>query len=257
MRRLLFWVLAGMISIALTTLVFLPATWMAAIVETQTGGRLTLGDAQGSLWRGSAFIGGAAGRNDPVTPLLPGRFSWRLSPMVLLGSLDAELKNTAALSQPVMLTGSWRQWQISPAAITLPAERLAALGAPFNTIQPSGQMRLSWAPLQLAQRDGAIELTGSMNLEISDIASRMSPVKPLGDYNLAFDLQGQQATVLLKTLHGPMLLDGAGMFSNGYMQFSGTAQAEAGHDERLANFLNLLGQRRRIGDKDIIALEFK
>ena len=58
---------------------------MAGADPGEADGRaLTLGDARGTLWHGSAFIGGAAGVNDPVTPLLPGRFSWRLSPAVLL-----------------------------------------------------------------------------------------------------------------------------------------------------------------------------
>lgn len=257
MRRLLIWSLAGMVSAALTALAFFPATWLASLVEMQTAGRLTLGDAQGTLWRGSAFIGGAAGGNDPMAPLFPGRFAWRLSPMVLLGSVDAELENTAALSQPVSVTGDWHQWQESPAAITLPAERLAALGAPLNTVQPSGQMRFSWQPLQLTRQDGKIELAGTMNLELNDIASRLSPVKPLGAYDLALAWRGSQATVTLKTVKGPMLLNGSGMFSNGHLQFSGTAQAEAGQEEKLANLLNLMGQRRKQGDRDVIALEFK
>lgn len=230
---------------------------MASIVETQTAGRLTLGDAQGSLWRGSAFIGGAPGGNDPVTPLLPGRFSWRLSPMLLLGQVDAELENTAALSRPVSVIGSWHQWLISPAAISLPAERLAALGAPLNSVQPSGQMRLSWEQLQLVRQGGEIEMTGTMNLEMNDIASRLSPVKPLGTYNLAFDWRGQQAAATLKTVQGPLLLSGSGMFANGRLQFSGKAETEAGQEERLANLLGLLGQRRKEGGKDVIALEFK
>ena len=238
-------------------LMFFPAAWMAATVEKQTAGRLTLGDAHGTLWRGSAFIGGAASGSDAVTPLLPGRFSWRLSPMVLLGSIDAELENPEALSQPISVTGSWQQWQVSPGAILLPAERLAALGAPLNTVQPSGQMRLSWELLQLTRQDGKIEATGAMNMEMNDLASRMSPVKPLGSYNLAFDWRGLQADVTLKTVKGPMLLSGSGMFNDGRLQFSGKAEAEAGQEERLANFLNLLGQRRKEGDKDVIALEFK
>ena len=257
MRRLVIWLLAGTASIALTMLIFFPATWMVAMIEKQTAGRLTIGDARGTLWRGSAFIGGAAGGSDPVTPLLPGRFSWQLSPMVLLGSVDAKLENPEALSQPISVTGNWHQWQVSPAAILLTAERLAALGAPLNTVQPSGQMRLSWEPLQLERQNGKIEVTGSMNLELNDIASRMSPIKPLGSYDLALDWRGTQAAVTLKTVKGPMLLSGSGMFSDGRLQFSGKAEAEAGQDERLANFLNLLGQRRKEGDKDVIALEFK
>ncbi len=153
MLRLAMWVVAAIASIALTVMIFFPATWLSSMVEKQTAGRLTLGDAHGTLWRGSAFIGGAASNSDPVTALFPGRFSWRLSPMVLLGSVDAELENSDALSQPVMVTGSWHQWQVSPGAIELPAERLAALGAPLNTVQPSGRMRLSWEALQLSRRE--------------------------------------------------------------------------------------------------------
>ncbi|HEY0665520.1 MAG TPA: type II secretion system protein N [Gallionella sp.] len=257
MLRLLLWSLAGLFSVLLTALAFLPATWMASVVETQSSGRFTLGDAQGTLWSGSAFIGGASGSGDPVTPLLPGRFSWHLSPLVLLGGVDLELANPEAMEQPVRITGSWNRWHVSPTVISLPAERLAALGAPLNTVQPSGRMQLSWAPLQLGLHEGAIEISGTMNLKLIEISSRMSPVKPLGDYNLTLDWQGQNATALLNTNRGPMLLNGSGRLSNGHLQFSGTAQAEAGQEERLENFLNLLGQRRRENDRDVIALEFK
>lgn len=257
MRRLVIWLLAGIASVALTMMMFFPATWMMAMVEKQTAGRLTLGDAHGTLWRGSAFIGGAASGGGPVTPLLPGRFSWRLSPMILLGSVDAELENPEALSQPISVKGDWHQWHVSAGAILLPAERLAALGSPLNTVQPSGQMRLSWEPLQLTQQNGKIEMVGAMNLALNDLGSRMSPIKPLGSYDLALDWHGTQAPVTLKTIKGPMLLNGSGTFANGRLQFSGTAQAEAGQEERLANFLNLLGQRRTEGGKEVIALEFK
>src|SRR5665647_3703033 len=179
MRSAVIWLLAGIFSIALTMLMFFPASWMMSLVEKQAAGRLTLGDANGTLWRGSAFIGGAASGSEPITPLLPGRFSWRLSPMVLLGSVDADLENAEAVSQPISVKGNWHQWQVSPGAILLPAERLAALGAPLNTVLPSGQMRLSWEQLQLTQQNGEIEMVGAMNLEVNDLASRMSPIKPL------------------------------------------------------------------------------
>lgn len=257
MRHLVIWSLAGITSVIFTVLVFFPAAWMVSLVEIQTAGRLTLGDAQGTLWRGSAFIGGAPGVGDPVTPLLPGRFSWRLSPMILLGSVDAELENAASLSQSIGITGSWHQWSVGPGAISLPAERLAALGAPLNTVQPSGQMRLLWEPLQFTRQNGMIGVVGSMHLEINNLASRLSPIKPLGSYNLVFDWHGTQASVVLNTVNGPMLLSGSGTFTDGRLQFSGTAQAEAGQEEKLANFINLLGQHRKEGDKDKIALEFK
>jgi general secretion pathway protein N len=256
-RRIVIWLAAALLSMALTVIVFFPAAWLAPAVEAQTGGRLTLGDAHGTLWRGSAFIGGAPGAHEPVTPLLPGRFNWQLSPLLLLGQVDAELHNQEALSQPVRITGSWWQWLVGSAEVIVPAERLAALGAPLNTIQPAGRMRLSWSPLQLTRRAGRVEVQGTMTLQMDEVSSRLSPVKPLGAYRVRMDWRGQQAQVALTTVKGPMLLSGNGTLINGRLQFSGKAEAEAGQEERLANLLNLLGLRRKEGDKDVIALEIK
>ena len=257
MWRILRCSLIGIVSIALTILIFFPATWLAPLLEIQTSGRLTLGDAQGTLWHGSAFVGAAPSRSDPVTPLLPGRFVWKLSPTVILGRVDAVLENSASLAHQIKITGDWKQLQVSPSMITLPAERLAALGAPLNTIKPSGRMDLSWQLLHLTRKKGIVEMTGSMKLELKDIASRLSPIKPLGAYDLAFNWHGQQADMTLKTVKGPMLLSGSGKIIKGRLQYSGTAQAEAGQEEKLANLLNLLGQRRQQGGKEIISLEFK
>lgn len=257
MRRLVIWLLAGIVVILLTVLAFCPAAWMAAVLERQTGGRLTLGDAQGTLWNGSAFIGGAPGENQPVTPLLPGRFAWKLSPLVLAGQVDAELQNPEALTQALRISGSWDQWQLSAGTLTLPAERLAALGAPLNTVQLSGQMRLSWDALQLVRQGRRLDVTGTMKLALDDIASRLSPIKPLGAYLVVLDWRGPQAEMKLSSVKGPLLLSGAGSLVNGRMQFSGRAEAEPGQEEKLANLLGLLGQRRKEGEKNVIALEFK
>lgn len=257
MRRFTLWLLAGLVSAGLTLIVFLPAAWLAPVLEAQTDGRLTLGDAQGSLWNGSAFLGAAPSGNDPVTPLLPGRFAWRLSPLVLLGQVDMRIENPAALSRPVQVTGSWYRWRLSPSSVTLPAERLAALGAPLNTIQPSGRMEFSWTPLQVSRNGNEVSVNGTTTLQMENIASRLSPIKPLGAYNLIMDWNGNQAALTLSTIKGPMLLSGNGTLRNGRLQFSGKAEAEAGQEERLANLLNLLGQRRKEDGKDVIALEFK
>jgi general secretion pathway protein N len=257
MKRAVLWLLAIALAVALTVLVFLPATWLGSMVESETGGRLTLGDAQGTLWRGSAFVGGAAGANGAVTPLLPGRFSWRLSPMLLLGQVELTLENPDALSQPVNLSGSLSQWQVSAAELLLPAERLAGLGAPLNTLAPSGVVKLSWTTLQLARAGQAVDVQGRTLLSLADMGSRMAPVKPLGTYEVTMDWRGQQAQMSLSTVRGALLLSGTGALDKGRFQFTGQAQAADGYEETLGNLLNLLGQRRMVGGKKIIALEFK
>ncbi len=251
------WILAALLAAGVTVVATLPAAWLVPLVEQQTGGRVSLGDPQGSVWQGSAFIGAASAAGEPLAPLLPGRFRWRLSPLVLLGRVDAELANEQALAQPVTVQGSWRSWDVGAGALLLPAERLAALGAPLNTVKPSGRMRLSWPPLVLQRAPDGLRIDGRMQLDMTEIASALSPVKPLGAYRMVFLWRGDAARLTLGTLSGPLMLEGAGDIVHGRLQFSGQAWAEAGKEQSLAILLNLLGQRRQVGSRSVIALEFK
>lgn len=255
MKKWVIWSLAGLLVMALTIIAFLPAAWLARAVEQQSAERLALGDPQGTVWRGSAFVSAAS--DDRLTPLVPGRFSWQLSPLLLLGRVDAVVQNTGALTAPLVITGNWRQWRLGSGGLFLPAERLAALGAPLNTLQPSGQMHLTWDELTLTRSNNGMAIEGRMLLELKNIASTLSPIKPLGAYQLQLDWHGEQAALTLTTDRGPLLLQGAGRIAGGKLQFSGQAQAQEGQEERLAILLNLLGQRRQVGNKNIIALEFK
>ncbi len=258
MRRSVWAALALALLVALATaLATLPAAWLLPLVERQTGGRLSLGDPQGSVWQGSAFIGAASGPDEPLTPLLPGRFHWRLSPLALLGRIDAELANDSALAQPVAVHGSWRQWDVSAGSLLLPAERLAALGAPLNTVQPSGRMQLSWPALALKRKPEGLHIDGRMQLDMTEIASALSPVKPLGAYRMEFLWRGTAAHITLGTRSGPLVLEGAGDIVHGRLQFSGQAWAQEGKEQSLAILLNLLGQPRQVGSRRVIALEFK
>ncbi len=257
MKRAVLWGVLAALAVAVTILAFLPAAWLGPMVERQTGGRLTLGDAQGTLWRGSAFVGGAPGEGGAVTPLLPGRFNWRLSPLVLFGQVSMDLANGEALAQPVRISGSWSQWQVSAGELLLPAEGLSGLGAPLNTLAPSGTIKLSWNLLDIARQGQAVAVSWRTVLSMSDMGSRISPIKPLGSYEMAMDWRGQQADVDLRTIKGALLLSGKGALENGRLRFSGQASAADGYENTLGNLLNLLGQRQTVNGKNIIALEFR
>lgn len=255
--RLLLILGLSLLSVVVTVLVFLPASWLGAALEKHSRGRLSLGDVQGSFWSGSAFVGVAADANSPVTPLFPGRFTWKMSPMILLGQVSLELSNEQVMTVPVQLNGNFSQWHVSAGNLRLPPERLEGLGAPLNTIGPSGKMLLRWSELELTSLEGRMLLNGKMQLELSDMASRLSSIRPLGSYVLAFDWQNEEAKLDLRTQRGPMMLEGKGQLAQGRFQFSGKAFAETGQEERMASLLNLLGRRRQEGDKQVIALEYR
>ena len=257
MKRAFVWIAFPTLAVILTVLAFLPAAWLGPMIERQTGGRLTLGDAQGTLWRGSAFVGGAPGEGGAVTPLLPGRFTWRLSPLVLFGDVSMDLANDQALAQPVHVSGSWSQWQVSAGQLLLPADGLAGLGAPLNTLALTGTIKLSWNLLDIARQGNTVAVSGHTVLALTDMGSRMSPIKPLGTYEMAMDWHGQRADVVLRTVSGALLLSGNGALENGRLHFSGQAAAADKYEDTLGNLLNLLGQRRMVNGKNIIALEFR
>jgi general secretion pathway protein N len=256
-KRVLLLSAVALVSVVATVLFSLPASWVGLLIEKQTAGRVVLGDVQGSFWRGSAFIGVAADKSSSVTPLFPGRFAWKISPMILLGQLSVDVENSAAMSVPVQVMGNFTQWRVSPASLNLPSERLEGLGAPLNTIGPTGKLLLSWGELNLMQIDSKLMLNGRVQLEMNEMASRASSIKPLGSYKVTMQWRGEVADLDLTTSKGPMMLEGNGKLSQGRFQFSGKAYAELGQEEKMANLLNLLGRRRQEGDKQIIALEYK
>ena len=116
-----------------------------------------------------------------------------------------------------------------------------------------------WAALKPmpARAGNAVTVEGRTTLMLADMGSRMAPVKPLGSYEMAMDWHGQSAQMKLSTVRGALLLSGTGTLERGRFQFSGQAQAAEGYEETLGNMLNLLGQRRTVNGKKIIALEFK
>ncbi len=257
MRRAWVWIAAALVVTLITVLMSLPAAWLVPLVERQTDGRVSIGDPEGSVWQGSGFIGAASSSEEPLVPLLPGRFQWTLSPLALIGIIDASLRNDSALPKPLAIHGRWSRWGIGPGSVNLPADRLAALGAPLNTVRPTGLMTLSWPMLTITHTNDEIHIGGRMQLDMTQIASALSPVKPLGAYRMHVDWQGGTARIDLKSLSGPLLLEGVGEIVNGHLRFSGQAWAQEGEEQRLAILLNLLGQRRWVGNRNVIALEFQ
>ena len=257
MSRALLWIFAGLFTVSITALASAPAVWLVPLIDAQTDGRFSLADVQGSLWQGSAVIGAAAARDDVLTPLLPGRCVWRISPWVMIGMLDIRLENEAISSAPINIHGDWSRLEIDAGNISLPADSLSALGAPLNTIRPAGVMRASWPKLTMTRTGRDWQMNGQVQIDLTQMMSALSPVKPLGAYRVQLDLLGGSTRLNLQTLSGPLHLTGKGNINHGSLKFSGEAWAQDGEEARLSGLLNLLGQRRQVENRNVIALEFQ
>lgn len=245
------WGWAGLLAGAVgATLLFAPASWLAARVAAASGERVLLADARGTVWNGSALAVLAGGADSRSAAQLPGRLHWSL------GIAGAGLR--LRLRQPCCIAGEWELrmrpgfggWSVElpPRSGPIgdwPAAWLAGLGAPWNSLQLGGTLRLSSPGLVVESVAGRLRLQGRAELEVADLSSRLSTLGRLGTYRVQLEgTEGQPASLRLLTVDGALLLGGTGQWSGAHFRFRGEARAAPGFEAALDNLLNLLGRRQ-------------
>lgn len=246
------WAGAGLVAGALlAVLVFAPARWLAATVNQASSGLALLEDARGTVWNGSGTLTltGGAGSLDAAT--LPSRLDWQVRP--------SWTGLTLQVTAPCCLAQAW-DWQVQPqwggvkllvsdAPSNWPAQVLAGLGTPFNTLALQGKLALKPTGLQIGWVSGRLQVAGQVQLEAQELSSSLSTLRPMGSYRL--NLTGGATPALqLDTLSGPLQLSGQGQWVGGKLQFNGEATSAPEHQAALANLLNIIG--RRDGARSII-----
>lgn len=249
------WAAAGAAIGTLVAIVALaPAAWMAQAVAGASGQRLLLADARGTLWSGSAVVVLTGGEGSRDASALPGRLGWQLG---LDGAaLALRARHACCLADELMLRvqpGFGRvRLALQPPAATgavgqWPASWLAGLGTPWNTLQPSGTIRLTTPGLVAESVQGRWLLDGRAALDLVGIASRISTLDELGSYRLELEgdgAGGEATTVRLSTLRGALELTGSGQWAASKLRFQGQARAAAGAEAALDNLLNIIGRRQ-------------
>lgn len=242
MRRLrvaLPWVLVGTLSCAIVLLVLLPAAWITPQFAKSTRGHINLVDPAGSLWNGSASLVLAAGSDTTAATLLPGRIEWHTAFWPLFtGRVRMQMRQSEAMPDPVTVDATSSGATMTAGAIAVPAALLTGLGAPFNTLDLQGDVRLSWTEWRTFRSDAF----GQLIVTLNDMSSRVSRVKPLGSYRVVFQAEGATSTLNLSTLKGSLLLNGQGTIGGPGASFQGTASATPEARDNLAGLLNLLGR---------------
>jgi general secretion pathway protein N len=128
-------------------------------------------------------------------------------------------------------------------------------------MQPEGTMQLSTQQLAWQHIQGQTQLQGQAQLQLLQLSTRLSTLKPLGSYRVVLQGTGSSSTgveasdtmrLTLDTLQGSLQLQGTGQWRNGHLQFNGEASSEPDAQAALSNLLNILGQRQ--GTKSILKL---
>lgn len=229
---------------------FAPADWLADAVARASDGRMLLAEARGSVWSGSAVPVLAGGGDSRVAARVPGRLHWTIG---LHGAgLQVALRQPCCIDDVLLLrlrggpggltievpddTGAAGEW---------PAAWLTGLGAPWNSLQLAGTLHAGTPGLRLQWAAGRWRFDGQAELELADLASRLSTLDRLGSYQVRIVGHGEQPTTLhLSTLDGTLQLQGDGQWTGAQFRFRGEARAAPGFEAALDNLLNILGRRQ-------------
>lgn len=250
---------AGLAAVVAVLLAQAPASLADVALDRATQGRVRLADATGTIWngRGRLLLADIAEARTDRAPglraasgvIVPGSFAWRLAAWPLLvGVLDARVEHDS-MRQPVLLTGRPGELRATAGSLSLPPVALDRLGSPWNTIRPTGALAVSWDNVTV--RAGRFD--GRASVELSQAASALTPVRPLGAYRIDVVGSGARAQVTMNTLSGPLRLDGSGTWEarNG-LRFTAYATVDESERARLMPLLGLLG--RREGERTVIKI---
>lgn len=246
-RRWPLW-LAAALGLVFGVIAWAPAALVASAVARASGQHLFLADPQGSWRDGSAALVLAGGPGADRATLIPGRLAWRVDLARLWrGDVGLALLPSGGTALHLALglgPGGWTARQSAPTAwsLRLPAQVLQGLGAPWNTIAPSGVLTLTLRGATLRHDAGRTRMEGGAELLASDMSSRLSQIAPLGDYRIAITGSGDGASFAVSTPEGPLRITGSGGWSSGRVHFQGQASAAPDEQQGLAVLLGLIGQ---------------
>jgi general secretion pathway protein N len=256
-RRVITAVLTALVTIAVAMLVAVaaaPASWLDHVAARLTGGKLRLAEASGSIWSGNGRLTwvdtgeSAQSRLSLAGVALPGRVHWQIEPLpLLLGLVEASIR-IDGMAQPVALQGSLRELRLGNGRLDLPRIELGSLGSPWNTVRPAGAVTLAWSNILL----GPQRVEGGVTIELRNVASALSAVRPLGDYRIDIQAQGAQASIAMRTTQGALTLTGQGSASARGFSFTARAHPTQTDDTRLNGLLGLIGTRD--GDQTVIRI---
>lgn len=239
--------LGAVLGIALAVVVFFPARWLQPWVSQATQQHVQWLHTSGSIWQGQTQWRFTGGEGSGDAQVLPGVWSWSLRPTWRKGpGLALHVQAACCLDQPLHLRlalnpSEAAQWQLNNVQLQLPLQVLQGLGTPWNTLQLQGGLRLR---TQQLSGDSRGNTQGRLTLSADNVASSLSTVQPLGDYEATLDWPaGQLPRVQLRTLSGHLQLQGDGQIAQGRVRFRGQASASSDSEGALNNLLNIIGRR--------------
>ncbi len=218
-----------------------PASLIDAGMEQASSGRLRLAEAQGTLWSGTGQI---EIRDRTLRTGVAMHIAWQVLPAYFLrGQFRCDVQLDHAPKRfPVSLFMT--RIEVADADINLPALALGLAEPKLAPLGLTGEMLLHIARLSLAPN----AVGGNATLQWRGAGSAYTRIAPLGDYELRLEGEGAALHASLRTLQGPIQLDGQGSWTRGANPlFFGSARIPPQHLQQLAPLMRMFAVERGEG----------
>jgi len=224
---------------ALVLAATLPATLLDAALRSASEGRLRLAEARGTLWSGTGQLEArdASGRAGVAKAVV-----WRFVPQSLLRGRAGFEIGIDDSSRRFLVAIAPSRIEIADAEVSLPADLLGLAVPRLAPLRLAGELSLRVARLSIAKREG---VQGTATLQWRAASSALTPVAPLGDYDLRLEGNGSAVRASLRTLAGPLRLEGSGSWTpGGNPAFLVVARVAPEYREPLEPLLRLIAVER-------------
>jgi len=234
-------VLLGIAAYAGCLLAFAPATLLDALVARGSSGRMRIAEARGTFWTGNGQL---EVRDLTGSRGIGRQLSWHLQPQFLVrGRLVFDLRVAdSAKSFPLGISPS--RIEISEAQLDFPAAALGLAVPSVGIIGPTGELSIHIDRMAITGNSAV----GNMKVLWRSAGSSLTPMSPLGDYELTVESGPSGFDTALRTLTGPLHLDGRGSTRRESPHpFSVTARVDPQFQPLLIPFLRLIAVEREGG----------
>jgi len=225
-----------------------PATLFDRIISSYSDGKVRLSAARGTLWvgEGRVELRNAQGHSNFTRTL-----AWRLLPARLAhAQLAYEINLNQAGHIPLAISPWPSRVELFDAKIVLPASLIGMAVPRLTPLRLTGDLRIHIHRLNVEPD----KLRGDVRMQWQNAGSELSPISPLGEYEFRFDGEESKAQLTLRTVRGPLQLDGRSDWTQGKNPVTAvTARVSPQEQQTLAPLLRLIAVERMDGSFELRA----
>lgn len=234
-------VIAIFISIFFTTLLINMPTWiLASQASKYSEGRLSLYNLSGTFWNGAGLLVASGGNKSQIQTSAPLAYvTWKIT-LGFKKYVDISLSTGKNEVADLYLNNSGLN--IDNLNLSLSVIQITHLVDVIKDLGISGDFHIQANHLLLSNN----KIDGKLNINIRSVSSGLSPINPLGNYNMVFDASSNKISV--STDSGSVLnLKGEGSTSS----LTLNATIEPSKAEEMKTFITLMGAPRPDGSHDL------